>query len=135
MGNESMMLEARAANCFSSKFVLKVNGRPIGMFQRRLFGENLDVDLTERRHLQFRKVGWLGSQFELVDPIHKQPLGSCDRGGFFTNRCRRPSRFIDCRWARSSHITRSSWIAARTTWMNSMCWWRRPPRFTVIKTA
>lgn len=80
-----MMLEARAANCFSSKFVLKVDGRPIGMFQRRLFGENLDVDLTERRHLQFRKVGWLGSQFELVDPIHKQPLGSCDRGGFFTS--------------------------------------------------
>jgi len=80
-----MILEARAANCFSSKFVLKVNGRPFGKFQGRWFGESLDVDLTERRHLQFRKVGWLGSQFELVDPTYKQLLGGCSRSGLFTS--------------------------------------------------
>jgi len=80
-----MLLEAKAANCFSSKFALKVNGRMSGMFQARWFSESLDVDLTERRHLQFRKVGWLGSQFELVDPLCKQILGSCDRSGFFTS--------------------------------------------------
>jgi len=56
-----MFLEARAADCFSSKFVLKVNGRSLGMFQGRWFSESLDIELTERRHLQFRKVGWLGS--------------------------------------------------------------------------
>jgi len=80
-----MLLEARAANCFSSKFVLKVDGRPFGMFQGRWFSESLALDLTERRHLQFRKVGWLGSRFELIDPIHKLLLGSCGRSGFFTS--------------------------------------------------
>ena len=80
-----MLLEARAANCFSSKFVLKVDGRPFGVFQGRWFSESLEIDLTERRHLQFRKVGWLGSQFELIDLTYKQLLGSCSRSGFFTS--------------------------------------------------
>src|SRR5262249_27750794 len=56
-----------------------------GRFQGRWFSESLDIDLTERRHLQFRKVGWLGSQFELIDTTWKQLLGSCGRSGFFTS--------------------------------------------------
>ena len=80
-----MLLEAKAASCFSSKFVLKANGRASGLFQGRWFSEGLAIDLTERRHLQFRKVGWLSSQFELVDPLYKEILGSCNRSGFFTN--------------------------------------------------
>jgi hypothetical protein len=80
-----MLLEARAVNCFSSTFVLKVDGRPFGRFQRRLFSESFDIDLTERRHLRFRKLSWVGSKFELVDPLHNQILGSSNPSGFFTN--------------------------------------------------
>ncbi|HEY7182664.1 MAG TPA: hypothetical protein VIC84_14645 [Blastocatellia bacterium] len=80
-----MLLEAKAANCFSYTFVLKVDGRPFGKFQGRWFGESFDVALTERRHLQFRKVRWLSSQFELSDPIYEHTLGSCSRSGVFTS--------------------------------------------------
>ncbi len=80
-----MILDARAANCFSSTCVLKVNERPIGKFESQWFSESLDIHLTERRHLQFRKTGWLGSQFELVDLADEQLLGQCDRGGLFTS--------------------------------------------------
>jgi hypothetical protein len=80
-----MLLEAQATHCFSSTFALKVNGRPLGKFQGRWFSESLDIDLTERRHLQFRKVGWLSSQFELVDSIYKHHLGNCNRSGLFTS--------------------------------------------------
>jgi hypothetical protein len=80
-----MLLEARAANCFSSKFVLTIDRRPLGKFEGRWFSESLDIDLLERRHLEFRKVSWLGSQFALVDPADEQPLGSCGRSGLLTS--------------------------------------------------
>ena len=80
-----MLLEAKAVNCFSSTFVLKVDGRPFGKFQRRLFSESFDIDLTERRHLQFRKLSWVGNKFEFVDPLHNQILGSCNPSGFFSS--------------------------------------------------
>ncbi|HEX5085996.1 MAG TPA: hypothetical protein VFY40_28515, partial [Blastocatellia bacterium] len=70
--NETMLLEAKAENCFSSKFVLKADGRTVGKFHGRWFGEDLEIDLTERRHLQFRKLSWLGSKFELVDPLNNR---------------------------------------------------------------
>jgi hypothetical protein len=80
-----MLLEAKSENCFSSRFVLKVDGRPVGRFHGRWFSESLDIDLTERRHLQFRKLDWIGSKFELVDPLHNQILGSCNPSGFFSS--------------------------------------------------
>jgi hypothetical protein len=80
-----MILEARAAGCCSSKFVLKLHERPIGKFEGQWFSESLDIYLTERRHLQFRKLGWLGSQFELVDMADEQFLGQGDRSGLFTS--------------------------------------------------
>ena len=80
-----MLLESRAAGCFSLKSVLKVNGRPSGKFERRWFSESLDVYLIERGHLEFRKVSWAGSQFTLVDPAGEKVLGSCSRSGFFTS--------------------------------------------------
>ena len=47
-----MILEARAANCCSSTFVLKVDDRPVGKFEGRWFSESLDISLTGRRRLQ-----------------------------------------------------------------------------------
>jgi hypothetical protein len=80
-----MLLEARAVNCFSSTFALKLDGRPFGKFQRRTFSESFEIDLTERRHLQFRKLSWAGSKFEFIDTLQNQILGSCNPSGFFTS--------------------------------------------------
>jgi hypothetical protein len=103
-----MMLEAKAVNCFSSTFVLKVDGRPVGKFQGKWLSESIDVDLTERRHLQFRKIRWLGSQFELVDPIYEKLVGSCNRSGVFTsgwdmNLSVGPGRLVRVGWFNSAY--------------------------------
>src|SRR5262249_9986842 len=78
-------LEARAANCCSSKYVLKLDGRPIGKFEGRWFSESLDVNLTERRQLALQKVSLMGSQFVLRAQDEEQPLGSAQRSGFFSS--------------------------------------------------
>jgi hypothetical protein len=80
-----MLLEARAANCCSSKYVLKLDGRAIGKFEGRWFSESLDVNLTERRQLQLQKVTWMGSQFVLRAEGEEQPLGTAQRSGFFSS--------------------------------------------------
>src|SRR2546421_6919042 len=78
-----MFLEARAAGCFSSTFVLKLDGRTLGKYEGRWFSESLDIAMIERRQLEFRKVGWLGSQFELL--TGDELLGSCCRSGILTS--------------------------------------------------
>jgi hypothetical protein len=80
-----MFLEARAANCFSTTFILKLEERPLGKFEGRWFGESLDVTLLERHQLQFQKVGWFGSQFVLQEMPEGQPLGRANRAGLFTS--------------------------------------------------
>jgi len=80
-----MLLEARAASCFSTTFLLKLEGRPLGTYAGRWFSEALDVSLLERHRLQFRKVNWLGSQFVLEELPEMQPLGRAGRTGLFTN--------------------------------------------------
>src|SRR5262245_58055622 len=80
-----MQLEARAANCFSSEFVLKIDGRPFGKFQRRWLSESMDIYLTEQRYLEFQKLGVMGSEFELRGQFHQKPIGSCQRSGLFSN--------------------------------------------------
>jgi hypothetical protein len=79
-----MILEAAAANCFSSTFVLKVDGRAAGKYEGRWLGEGVDVALTGRRHLRFEKAGWVGSHFLLTAGDEKEPLGEADRGGLLT---------------------------------------------------
>jgi hypothetical protein len=80
-----MILEARSAGCFSWTYVLKANDRPIGKYDSQWLSENLTVDLTERRHLQFRRTSWLGSQFELVDLAEETVVAWCDRTGIFSS--------------------------------------------------
>jgi hypothetical protein len=81
----TMLLEARAASCFSTTFLLKLEGRPLGTFEGRWFSESLDVSLLERHRLQFQKNGWMGSQFVLEELPERQPLGRANRGGVFTS--------------------------------------------------
>jgi hypothetical protein len=80
-----MILEARAASCFSWEYVLKINDRPIGKCSGRWFSENVEVQLTQRRRLEFRKIGWLGSRFELVDLSDGAVVADADRAGIFTS--------------------------------------------------
>jgi hypothetical protein len=79
-----MILEARPENCCSTKFVLKLDGRPVGKYEGRWFSECLNIHLLERRHLELRKLSWLGSKFELIDLAIGQAIGRCDRSGLFT---------------------------------------------------
>jgi hypothetical protein len=80
-----MILEARAASCFSSEYVLKINDRPIGKSSGRWFSEDVEVQLTQRRCLEFRKIGWFGSQFDLVDFSDGEVVARADRAGMFTS--------------------------------------------------
>jgi hypothetical protein len=80
-----MLLEARAASCFSTTFLLKLEGRSVGTFEGRWFSEALDVSLLERHRLQFQKIGWMGSQFVLEEMPEKQALGRANRSGLFTS--------------------------------------------------
>jgi hypothetical protein len=81
-----MILEARSAGCFSWTFVLKANDRPLGKYVCRWLSEDMEIHLTERRHLELRKVGWISSRFELVDLEGEQLVAWCDRAGIFTSR-------------------------------------------------
>jgi hypothetical protein len=80
-----MILEAKSAGCFSWTFVLKLDDRPIGKLMGRWFTENLEIHLTERRHLGFRKISWFSSQFDLVDLTDDECLARCDHSGIFTS--------------------------------------------------
>ncbi len=80
-----MRLEARSPNCFSSVYVLKRDGRPIGEFRSRWFSESIDVRLTGRRGLTLAKIGWLGSQFQLIDAGEETVVGTARRAGLFTS--------------------------------------------------
>jgi hypothetical protein len=80
-----MLLEAEPPSCFSSTFVLKLDGRPIGKSEGRWMSEGLDLELLGRRRLRFEKVGWLGSHFQLVAEGQPSPLGEADRSGLFTS--------------------------------------------------
>jgi hypothetical protein len=80
-----MTLEARAENCCSSTFILKLDGRPHGKFEGRWFSEGLDVQCTGRQRLQFQNVRWLGSEFVLQDLESQQTLARAVRSGIFTS--------------------------------------------------
>ena len=80
-----MFLEARVAGCCSATFVLKLNDQPIGKYEGRWFSESLDLALKGMRKLEFRNVGWLSSQFELIDDDADEVVASCQRSGIFTS--------------------------------------------------
>ena len=80
-----MHLCTEAANCFSSTFVLKLDGRPAGKFEGRWMSEGIDLSLFERRRLRFEKVGWLGSQFRLLADDAEHPLGEACRQGILSS--------------------------------------------------
>ena len=79
-----MLLESRSPDCFSSRYVLKLDGRPVGSFSGRWFDEGMDVRCTGRRNLRFEKVSWLGSHFQLVGR-DGTILAQADRNGFLTS--------------------------------------------------
>jgi hypothetical protein len=80
-----MFLEARAANCFASTYVLKFNGNAVGKYETRFLSEGVDIALTGRRQLRFEKVGWVGSNFSLGEAGSDKAIGSVDRAGVFSS--------------------------------------------------
>jgi hypothetical protein len=75
-----MIMEARAANCFSCAFVLKLNDRPIGKISVRWLSEGYGIQLIERRQLEFRRTRYMGSYFEMVDARDQEILAECQPG-------------------------------------------------------
>jgi hypothetical protein len=105
-----MWLEARAADCFSSTLVLKIDGRPVGKIESRWMSESLDIHMTGRRQLVFEKIGWMGSQFVLRE-ASGQPLGAADRSGFFSSTWdldlgAGPARLVKENWFGSAYALR-----------------------------
>ena len=103
-----MILEARSAGCFSWTFVLKVNDRAIGKFESQWLSENRTIDLIERRHLEFRRTSWLGSQFELVDLADEEVVAWCDRAGLFSsswdlNLSTGAGQLVHCGWFNTAY--------------------------------
>ncbi len=80
-----MRLECRSPSCFSSRYVLKLDGRPHGQFSGRWFSERIDIRMTDRRNLHLKKAGWLGSHFQLWGASDPQILGEADREGFLSS--------------------------------------------------
>jgi hypothetical protein len=78
------MLAARSSSCFSSHYLLQLNGRPHGEFSGRWFSEGIDIRLTNRRRLHLDKISWAGSHFRLIDGRDETVLCEASRGGFLT---------------------------------------------------
>ena len=79
-----MLLEASSPSCFSSQYLLKLDGRAVGEFRGRWFSEGIDIRLTERLKLHFEKTSWLGSDFRLLDANTQETLAQGRRKGFFS---------------------------------------------------
>jgi hypothetical protein len=79
-----MLLEAQSAGCFSSRYLLRLDGHPHGECSTRWFGEGLDVRLLQQRQLVFEKEGLFSGRFLLVDCTTGQPLTAAGRSSIFT---------------------------------------------------
>lgn len=106
-----MNLEAVAANCLSSSFVLKLDGRPVGKSEGRWLGEGVDLALVERRRLRFEKVGWMGSRFRLVAEDDDRPLAEADRAGVLSSSwdltlSAGPARMVRAGWFATGYVVR-----------------------------
>jgi hypothetical protein len=80
-----MRLEAEAENCCSSTFVLRLDGQPIGKYERRHWRSAFDVSLLGRVRLQLVKTSWLGSEFVLREADSEAALGEARPAGTFTS--------------------------------------------------
>jgi hypothetical protein len=80
-----MFLDARAANCWASTFILKADGHAVGKFETRFFSEGLDIALIGRRQLRLERVGWLGCKFILKREGDEEPIIRADRSGILSS--------------------------------------------------
>jgi hypothetical protein len=81
----TMILEARAENCCSSTYVLKLNGHAIGSMTGRFWSEGLDLALTGRQRLKLDKASWLSSHFQLKDAESDEVLVDARPAGMFSS--------------------------------------------------
>jgi hypothetical protein len=80
-----MMLEARSRSCFSSAYVLKLDGRPVGEYAGRFWTSVIDVRMVGRRRFRFDRRGWLSSRYRLVDSGTGREVDVAEPAGWLTS--------------------------------------------------
>lgn len=98
-----MILEAVSPSCWSSVYVLKLDGRPWGEYRGRWFSETIDTRVSERRKYVLEKTGWMGNEFKLTDTADGRVLATAHRAGYFTSAWdlhlgSGPARMISAGW-------------------------------------
>jgi hypothetical protein len=83
MHGTNMILEAKAEDCCSRTYVLKLNNQAIGSIQGRFMSEGLDLALTGRQRLKLDKASWLSSHFQLKDAESDEVLVEARAAGMF----------------------------------------------------
>jgi hypothetical protein len=79
-----VILEAEAASCFTSRHVLRLDGRPIGMFASSMLAMGFNVELIGRDQLEYRQTGFLKTRCVLADKLTGDELASSRPAGFFS---------------------------------------------------
>jgi hypothetical protein len=114
-----MRLEARPEACFSSTFVLKLDGQPIGKYEGRFLGSGLDVALLGRRRLELTNLNWLSSHFVLREGEGEPPVAEAEPHGAFTSSwglrlSAAPATMERAGWFSSAYVVRrGDWHLAR----------------------
>jgi len=79
-----MLLEARPTDCFSSKHLLKLDGRPIGRFRGRWLSDGIEIEFVERLRLRFENTSWIGSGYRLIETNSGEVLATAQRAGILS---------------------------------------------------
>lgn len=93
-----MRLTARSPSCFSNKYVLLCDGRPLGEFFGRWFSESLDIRLTDRRHWRLERKGFFHGRFSLLNE-QGRCFGTAEHRGLLTSRWRLETSVGECELA------------------------------------
>lgn len=95
-----MQLTARSPNCFSSRYVLRLDGRPLGEFTGRWFSENLNLRLTNRRRWRLHRESFWNARFSLLNEAGEY-FGTARHKGFF-----------GCRWILNTSVGECQLVSA-----------------------
>lgn len=80
-----MHLTARSPSCFSSRYLLSLDARPIGEFARLGWSSGFDVRLVGGRRLELRRRGWFSTTFDLFDRRTGEAIATATHRGVFSS--------------------------------------------------
>jgi hypothetical protein len=79
-----MILEARQEGCFSTRYLLVLDGKAVGSYRHRLFTQQQDVSLLGQRTLTFANFAFFGFDYRLHDAAQGELLAAARVSGWFT---------------------------------------------------